>query len=146
MPTLEEWFQFYEDSPNILLNIDLKYPSDQYLDQFDIDLYTQAVIDIIDKYDAGKKVILETFSEKVLNSIVKNSPCDREFLLVEDGPYPGTKEFYLAGKIVTILMQVFLPITIPSQIIWLLIYLKTLDVVHGDQLYEGVAISQQYLS
>ena len=25
MPTLEEWIQFYEDSPNILLNFDLKY-------------------------------------------------------------------------------------------------------------------------
>ena len=78
--------------------------------------------------------------------MIRDSPCDREFLIFEDGPYKSTDEFYLAGKIVIIFMQVFLPITIPSQIIWLLIYLKTLDVLDGDQSYKeylkGVAISQ----
>ena len=37
MPTLEEWIQLYEDSPDILLNIDMKMPGESYRDdKFDV--------------------------------------------------------------------------------------------------------------
>ena len=82
MPTLEQWFELYSDSPDILLNIDIKFPADEYLDEFDIDLYTKKIVELIDKYDAGKKVVCETFSDKIVNSLLQNSSDDRDFLIV----------------------------------------------------------------
>ena len=57
MPTLEEFIQFYEDSPNMLLNFDLKYSGSA---EYDAVVYAQRVVDLIEKYDIGKKTVVES--------------------------------------------------------------------------------------
>ena len=63
MPTLEEWIQLYEDSPDILLNIDMKMPSESYRDDnFDVNQYAKSIVNLIEKYDIAKKTIVETYN------------------------------------------------------------------------------------
>ena len=114
MPTLDEWFDLYDDSPDILLNIDVKFPKDEkeYADELDVDLYSRNILAIIDKYDAGKKVVLETFSNTVIESLIENSSEDREFLLVQDlNSEKGKALFHEIGRISTICLTVLVPFT-----------------------------------
>ena len=94
MLTLEEWFQLFDDSTNILLNIDMKYPDPSYWeDEYDLDLFVQRVIDLIEKYDAGKRTVVESFGIELLSRLIKASP-GREFLIVEDfGNYTERKDW-----------------------------------------------------
>ena len=51
-----------EDSPNMLLNMELKAPSKKYwIDRYDYDLAAQKVVELIYKYDIELKVMISSF-------------------------------------------------------------------------------------
>ena len=82
MPTLEEWFQFWQDSPDIVLWIDMKSPSPSYWDEYDVDHYMKSVAELIEKYDAGKKTIVSSYSRRALKKMLKAAPSERDFKIV----------------------------------------------------------------
>ena len=68
----------------MLLNIEIKAPTDAKLvKKYDHDLATKKVLELVKKYDIGPKVMISSFTPRVIDSVIKNSnpPEDRTFLI-----------------------------------------------------------------
>ena len=58
----------------MLLNIELKGPlSDDWVSQYDYDLAAQKVIELIDRYDIGKKTMISSFVTRIIDSVTRVS-------------------------------------------------------------------------
>lgn len=74
MPKLEDVIVLCQSRPNMLLNIELKGPlSEDWVSQYDYDLAASKVIELIDKYDIGRKTMISSFVPRIVDSITRLS-------------------------------------------------------------------------
>ena len=82
MPTLEDVIEITLAAPKMLLNIELKGPMDpECLDEFDFDETAEIVVDLINKYQIGSRVMVSSFNPNVLDAVLRASSADRDFLV-----------------------------------------------------------------
>ena len=67
---------------------------------------------MIEKYDAGNKVIVEAFSAKGLERLMEASP-NRQFLIIQEIHIYDEAWFYKLGKILSVAMSLLPRINIP---------------------------------
>ena len=82
IPTLEALILICLDSPNMLLNIELKGPLDEeWVSQYDYNLAAQKVIELIDRYKIARRVMISSFVQRILDSIIAASTPARKFII-----------------------------------------------------------------
>ena len=64
------------------MNIELKGPLDEYwIYQYDYNLAAQKVIEMIDAYDIGSKVMISSFNPVIMDAVIAQSPPTRKFII-----------------------------------------------------------------
>ena len=83
IPQLEELIILCQDSPNMLLNIELKGPLDPHTWglEYDYDLAAEQVIKLINKYDISGKTMISSFVPQIISSVLKASPKPVPFMV-----------------------------------------------------------------
>lgn len=84
IPTLEEVIKLCQQSPNMLLNIELKGPLNaEWVDQYDFNVAAEKVLGLIKQYDIADKTMISSFVPKVLQSVIGASrpPKQRNFVI-----------------------------------------------------------------
>ena len=82
MPTLEALIQLSLTRPDMLLNIELKGPIDEeWVQQYDYNLAALKVIELIEKYDIAKRVMISSFVPRIIDSVIAASTSDRQFII-----------------------------------------------------------------
>lgn len=70
------------DSPQMLLNIELKGPMDPAcFEYYDFGLTARKVVELIDKYEIGYRTMISSFNPNILDAVVVESASDRDFLI-----------------------------------------------------------------
>ena len=91
IPTLKSVIALCQNSPNMLMNIEVKSPESwEQFQRYDCDLAGRKVVQLIEKYNIGLKVMISSFGPNMVNSILKASAPDRKFI-IQTIPWEGGK-------------------------------------------------------
>ena len=62
----------------MLLNIELKGPWDEeWVSQYDYNLAARKVIELMEEYDIAHRVMISSFTPKIIDSVIAESTPDR---------------------------------------------------------------------
>ena len=82
MPTLAQLLKLVQQSPNMLLNIELKGPrSEEFKPRYDFDLACKIVAEHIDRFGVSNRTMVSSFEPLITNKI-KLTP-NRQFKVVQ---------------------------------------------------------------
>ena len=82
IPTLESVIRLCQNSPNMLLNIELKGPRNGPMTaKYNYKLAAKKVVNLINKHKIASKVMISSFVPRILRSIIEISPPSRKFII-----------------------------------------------------------------
>ena len=84
MPTLRELLELMKDQKSIMLNFDLKAPyrfSPGNWFSYDFDKFATEFVSLIDEYDVGNRVVIESQKTRLLNKVIEKAGEDRKFII-----------------------------------------------------------------
>ena len=75
IPTLESVIEICKNSPDMLINIELKGPqaTSSWSANYNYDLAAQKIIELIDKHEIANKTMVSSFVPRIINTVVKYS-------------------------------------------------------------------------
>ena len=82
IPTLESVIKLCQNTPNMLMNIELKGPRfGPMISKYNYELAAKKVVDLIDKYNIASKVMVSSFVPRILQSIIDVTNPQRKFII-----------------------------------------------------------------
>ena len=82
IPTLESVIKLCQNTPNMLLNIELKGPRfGPLVKKYNFKLAARKVVDLINKYKIASKVMVSSFVPRILDCIMDAAPPPRKFVI-----------------------------------------------------------------
>ena len=82
MPLLEELLKEATTSPNILLNIELKAPSDeQVAARYDHKVAAKIVCNMVYRYQMARQIMVSSFNKHVLQAVHEATEGRRDFFV-----------------------------------------------------------------
>ena len=93
MPTLEQLIQLCQDSPEMLLNIELKGPiSEEWITKYNYDLAALKVVELIEKYEISDKTMISSFVPQILESILRVTENKKQDFIIQSLRNYGNKD------------------------------------------------------
>lgn len=111
MPTLDEVVRLCQQSPSMVINIELKMPAKEAnVAQYRFDLAAKKVVDLVRQTQIGHRVMISSFDSRILDSVAAAFPpgSDRDFIIFSlrnRGAKPDPLDFavnhdYMTGVVV----------------------------------------------